>query len=132
MDKTQSKLVELTENLTALEVCLSNGRLGYPELILFLQYDIPLEQSCNEYASMKRVFHDLNPSGPYLDSDRYKKVITIMRNLQDYIVENDRNGNQIRVVYKQATDIAEQICIRLDNEQVFANINAHYPEKAAD
>ena len=42
MDKTQLKLVELSENITALEICLNNGLMDFSDLILYLQYDILL------------------------------------------------------------------------------------------
>jgi hypothetical protein len=45
MDKIQAKMVELADNLPALEVCLLNGLIEYSDIILFLQYDIPIEES---------------------------------------------------------------------------------------
>jgi uncharacterized protein YicC (UPF0701 family) len=122
MDKTQEKLVELTNNLTALEACIANGSLNHGGLILFLQYDVPLEETCENYAYLKGVIHDLHPQGVEASDDRNKKVVTILRQLQDFIIKNDRNGSQIQVVYKQTLDQIDQICNRLE---------APYPEKAA-
>ena len=45
MDKIQKKLEELTENLTALDTCIAIGKLEFTDIILYLQYDIPIEKS---------------------------------------------------------------------------------------
>ena len=134
MDKIQSKLVELVDNLPALDICLQNERLGYPDIVLFLQYDISLESSCAAYGSLKRTFHSLKYNNQYPTDERNEEVIRIMRRVQEYIVKIDINGSQARTVYKEATDIAEEICNRLQNDGGCTIIHPTVPsyiEKAA-
>ena len=124
MDKIQSKLTELTENLTALDVCLKNGMVKYPELILYLQYDIPIEDSSEDYAKMKKVFQNKYRYANRYTTDECSEVLkTILHHVQAFIISIDRDGNQAQTVYKQASDIAEQICVRIDNGELTVSSN---------
>lgn len=116
MDKIQVKLVELANNLTALEICLSSGRMDYSDLILYLQYDMPLESNNEEYAALKRTFCNLHSKSLTNFSDRAEALTNILRRLQEFIIEIDKNGSQAQVVYKEANDVAEQICSRLQTQ----------------
>ena len=133
MDKIQEKLVELVNNYSALDICLKNEKLGYPEIILFFQYDVPLEHSCSTYGCLKRTMNLVDKKlGRHQDSSCYESVIEIMDNLKDFVIKSDINDSQARIVYKQATDIAEEISNRLKSRLNTAHhTTAHYLEKAA-
>ena len=134
MDEIQAKMVELTDNLPALEVCLFNGLMEYSDLILFLQYDIPIENNSKEYAKLKECLCDRRNENRYTTSERCEVLSDILHRLQDYIVKCDRNGSQARVVYKKANDVAEQICTRLNEKRKIIPAStkfAHYSERAA-
>lgn len=134
MDEIQAKMVELTDNLPALEVCLLNGLMEYSDIILFLQYDIPIEESNKEYAKLKECLCGYHNSKRYTTEERCEVLSDILHRLQSYIVNCDRNGSQARVVYKKANDVAEQICARLNEKRKIIPVNtkfAHYSERAA-
>jgi len=134
MDKVQAKMVELTDNLPALEVCLLNGLIEYSDLILFLQYDIPIEESSKEYAKLKECLCERHNATRYTTDERCEVLSGILHRLQAFIIRIDKNGSQSRVVYKKANDMAEQICARLNEKRKIIPANTkfvHYSEKAA-
>ena len=132
MDRIQEKLVELDENLTALEVCLSSGSLSYADLILFLQYDEAIEDHNETFAELKRVYSNPKNESRCTPGERRAAIKTILRDFQSFVEQSDTNGSQTRRVYKEAIDVAEQICERLDSIKItYFHRNAPYSEKAA-
>lgn len=124
MDKIQTKMVELKNNLGEISNSISkNETEGLSNLILFLQFDIPLEESIKNY----------NRSSQRNQNDN-ELLKLVLRQLQRYIIKNDINGSQIQVVYKEAYDIAGQMIKRIDREShksITATRFAPYPQKAA-
>ena len=118
MDKVQVKMVELIDNLTALEVCLSRSTdksdaERYGALILYLQWDMPIEDNDEEYAKLKKLYQNSRNSS-IADEDSCKSLQNILRDFQQSIYQNERNGNQLTRVYKDAIETADAICQRLD------------------
>lgn len=114
MDKIQRKLVELIDNITALEVCLSNNLVKYADIILYLQYDLPIEDNSEYYKRLKAIFNEIKTDKRYDEYERSRSLKIVLRNMQKYIISIDANENQARIVYKEANDIADEICNRLD------------------
>lgn len=132
MDKIREKLVELDENLTAIEVCLLNGSLGYTELILFLQYDEPLEEKSEMYVKMKEVFGDkLDRLNRCSTDERAEALKAILSRLKGFVAANNTSENQPQEDYSKAISIAEKICDLLDAQKTPTNETVPYPKKAA-
>lgn len=113
MDKIQEKLEELAENLTALDTCIAIGKLEFTDIILYLQYDVPIEKSNIIYSYMKESFQNSENSNRYTINERNYGVTSILRQTQSFITRSERDGNMATTVYKDAYDIAGQICDRL-------------------
>lgn len=132
MDKIQEKLVELDENLSALEVCLMNGSLGYTELILFLQDDKPLEENSETYAKMKKIFCEkLNDYNRCPTDERAEAIKVILHRLEEFVTLNDTAVNQPHEDYSRAVAIAEKICDLIDAKKKTTHQTVPYPKKAA-
>lgn len=133
MDKIQTKLVELVYSLPALEICISYKKIGYPDLIMYLQYDVPLEESCELFGKLKQSlckkdYSDLR----YSFEERKASLKTILNGIESCVDKWNTNGSQANMVYGEAIEIAQQICERLDELKTFPSFNVHYfPEKAA-
>ena len=133
MDKIQSKLVELSDNLTALSICLADESECYSDIILFLQYDVPMESSNEQYKKLKRVSRECRGLDRETKAERNESLKLILRRLQRFIIKNDRNGSQAMVVYKEAYDMAEAMIHRLNKEShsPISTKFAPYSQKAA-
>ncbi len=134
MDKIHKKMVELIDTLPALEICMSIDKIGYPELIMFLQYDIPLDSNCEMLKKLKvslckKDYYDLR----YSFDERKVVLKHVLKGVEEYVKKCEKNGNQATVVYKEATDIAKEICKRLDKSTTCMHFRPvhYYPEKAA-
>ena len=134
MDKIQKKMVELIETLPALEICMNMDKIGYPELILYLQYDIPLESDCKVLEKLKvslckKDYYDYR----YSFDERKEVLEKILNGVEKYVISCEGNGNQAQVIYKEAVDVAKQICKRLNKPAAFMHFHPvhYYPEKAA-
>lgn len=148
MDKIQVKMVELINNLSALEVCLAHNSKRadaerYGALILYLQWDMPLEDNDQEYAKLKRLYRNSRSLniGYDTEEERYKALKDILLDFQDAVRRNERDGNQLTRVYGDAIKIADEICTRLDKQikrgrviSSFSSVSTNfvpYPQKAA-
>ena len=132
MDKIQEKLVELDENLSALEVCLMNGSLGYTELILFLQDDKPLEENSEMYAKMKKIFCEkFNEYDRCPTEERAEAIKVILHRLEGFIALNNSVINQPHEDYGEAVAVAEKICNLIDARKKPTHQTVPYPKKAA-
>lgn len=118
MDKIQQKMLYLLKNIHALEVCLSAGEVEMPDLILYLQYDIPIENSNKIFSDMSSYFQTLYGSTHNKNLENYETLERILRNTQRYIISIDMNGNQAQEVYSKANNVAEKICILIDEESL--------------
>lgn len=116
MDKIQKKLVELTENLTALDTCMAIGKLEYTDIILYFQYDIPIEKTNVIYSYMKDAFQGPQNASRYSLDERNEILIFLLRQLQWYITYSEQNGNMASKVYKDAYNVADEICKRLEDQ----------------
>ena len=118
MDKIQQKMSNLLKNIHALEVCLLTGEVDMTDLILYLQYDIPIENSNKIFSSMSSYFQRLYGSTHNKNLENYETLERILRNTQRYIISIDMNGNQAQEVYSKANNVAEKICILIDEESL--------------
>jgi hypothetical protein len=118
MDKIQQKMSNLLKNIHALEVCLLTGEVDMSDLILYLQYDIPIENSNKIFSSMSSYFQRLYGSTHNNNLENYETLEGILRDARRYIVSIDMNGNQAQEVYSEANNVAEKICILIDEESL--------------
>ena len=104
--RIQTKVADLVENLNAIETTMFTGDMSYSDLILYLQYDMPLESINSEYAKFKDIFADLKETQYNDTAERFYALIRILKNTQHFIIEMDTNGSRCQVVYKEASDVA--------------------------
>ena len=133
MDSIQAKLEELSDNLSALEVCILNGELEYGDVAIYLQYDIPLEESSEIYLKLKRIFDEkYNELNRFADDERREALIVVLNRTQQYIQESDINGSQLQsTVFKGAYDMAEIMKTRLTKKENPTPITVPSFKKAA-
>ncbi len=133
MDEIQSKLVEFKKNYVAVEVCLDYRMLKYSDIILYLQYDIPMERSNSDYKKLKRVFKSLQLEQRVSIHEQNDTLKTILQNVQNHIVDIEKDGNEATKVYKKAYDVAGEIIKRLDEQkQSLHPLTVPYFKKAAN
>lgn len=132
MDSAQTKLVELSDNLCALEVCLLNGELKYDDVVLYLQYDIPFDEQSEIYTKLKRSFDDgLNYDNRITDVERREALTSILSKTQAHIHDSNVNEGHIDQVFKGAYDMAEEIITLLKDPKCFRTTDVHSTKKAA-
>ncbi len=133
MDRTQAKLEELSDNLSVIEVCLLNEDLEYGDIAIYLQYDVPLEETSGIYAKLKRIFDEkLNELIRLADGERREALAAILNNTQQYIKASDKNGSHLQsIVFKDAYTMAEVMKTRLIKNENPTPINVPSVKKAA-
>lgn len=133
MDRTQAKLEELSDNLSVIEVCLLNDDLEYGDIAIYLQYDVPFEETSEIYAKLKRIFDEkLNELNRFADDERREALTEILSQMQQYIKASDMNGSHLQsIVFKDAYDMAEVMKTRLIKNENPAPINVPSVKKAA-
>jgi hypothetical protein len=133
MDRTQAKLEELSDNLSVIEVCLLNEDLEYGDIAIYLQYDVPLEETSEIYAKLKRIFDEkLNELIRLADGERREALAAILNNTQQYIKASDKNGSHLQsIVFKDAYTMAEVMKTRLIKNENPTPINVPSVKKAA-
>lgn len=107
--------------------------LKYSDIILYLQYDIPMERSNSDYKKLKRVFKSLQLEQRVSIHEQNDTLKTILQNVQNHIVDIEKDGNEATKVYKKAYDIAGEIIKRLDKQkQSLHPLTVPYFKKAAN
>ena len=133
MDSIQAKLEELSENLSAIEVCLLSGELEYGDIAIYLQYDVPFEDVSDVYPKLKKTFSDkLDELNRFTDGERREALTGVLSRTQQYIIESDKNNSHLQsIVFKDAYDMAEVMKTRLRPKENNAPIQAPFFRKAA-
>ena len=120
MDSAQAKMVELSDNLCAIEVCLLSGELKYDDVVIYLQYDIPFDEQSEIYTKLKRSFDNgLNEQNRMTDGERREALTSILTKTQQCINDSNVNNGHIDKVFKGAYDMAEEIKTLLKNPNCF-------------
>jgi hypothetical protein len=108
LEKIQEKMTVLLNDLSLIETCLFNKSIDYSEIVVYLQYGVPLDDFDN-FAKMRQSFVNMQIENRETESEKKEALYNILTSTQDFIKVNDVNGSHVQEVFKEAYDVAEEI-----------------------
>lgn len=111
------KLTQILNNILTIETCLLTRTLSLSDLILYIQYDIPLEESSDFYSKFSKSNHFKEQEYIIGNNERIIASRKLLNRIINYIYNIEKDGNKSTVVYKETIDFCKNMINVLNEKQ---------------